>query len=112
VDVNALADVQAVKVDHQSVRNVVDGADEFDAVAHNVENAAAAQTRGALLAGERYRYGHGDLCPSADPHEVDMNRRVSDRVILDIARQGAMRVAVDPKVNHGGEESRLGDGAP
>jgi hypothetical protein len=45
-----------------------------------------------------------DLRAGADAHEIDMQRRVGDRMILDLARQRAMHRAVDRHIDDGREK--------
>ncbi len=74
-------------------------------MAHDVEDAAAAQ------AGERSWLmkctGTATVtwAPGADPHEIDMQRRVADRMVLHVARQRAQRRAVESEVDEAGEEA-------
>src|SRR5207248_11422375 len=46
----------------------------------------------------------GDLRTRPDPHEIDVQWRIADRMVLDIARQGAMRRPVDADVDERREE--------
>ena len=87
----------------------VDRADQLDAVAHDVEDAAAAQPERLLLVDEDDRHGDRDPGGRADAHEVDMQRLVGRRVELHVARQGALHRAVDREIDEGREEAAPGD---
>ena len=75
------------------------------AVAHDVEDAAAAQPRRLLLVDEDDRHRDGDLRPRPDPQEIDVQRRVGHRVVLHLARQCAVRRAVDADLDDVVEEA-------
>src|ERR1700758_3538059 len=48
---------------------------------------------------------------TAEPHEVDMQRRVGCGMVLHLARQGAVNDPVPPDVDQGGEETAVGESA-
>ncbi len=58
-----------------------------------------------------HRHRHGDLRAGADPHEIDMHRRVGHGVVLDIARQRAVRSAVDLDIDEMREKTLPREGA-
>ncbi len=83
---------------------LVHRADHLDAMAHDVENAAAAQPRRLFLIDKDDRHRDRDLRSRPDPLEVDMQRRVGYRVVLHLARQRAVRRAVDADLDNVVEE--------
>src|SRR5207249_7338647 len=52
------------------------------------------------------RHRDRDLSARPNPHEIDMQRSVADRMVLDIARQRAQRRAVEADVDERREQGR------
>jgi len=92
---NAVADVEPAETDGQVIGDPVDRAIQLNAVADDVEDAAAADPDRLLLVDKDD--GHGDRDPAGrgDAHEIDVQRLVGRRVILHLARQGALHRAID-----------------
>ena len=61
--------------------------------------------------GEDDRHGHRDPGIAADPHKVDMQRRVGCRMALHVARQGAVDDTVDRDIDQGREKTAVGQRA-
>src|SRR5205085_680796 len=99
MDVDAVADLEPIEIDNDPFGNVVDRADHVDLMADDVQNAAAAQPGGALVVDEDDRHRDGDLSAGADPQEIDVERRVGDRMVLHLARQGALARPVDLEID-------------
>ncbi len=102
---DAVADIEPVEIHDDPLGDVVDRADHLDAMPHDVENAAAAQPGGALVIDEHDRHRDGDLGAGADPQEIDMQWRIRYRMVLHIARQGAVRRTVELHVDQMREEA-------
>src|SRR5947209_19644094 len=98
MDVDAVADLEPVEIDDDPFGNVVDRADHVDLMADDVQNAAAAQPGGALVVDEDDRYRDGDLGAGADPQEIDMERRVGERMVWHLARQGPLARRVNLEI--------------
>ena len=75
-------------------------------MADDVQHAATLQTRRLLFVDEVDRHLDLDLHVLRDAQEVDMDGAVGHRMLLQLARQDAMRLAVDGDFIQVGEETR------
>ena len=74
-------------------------------MAHDVQRAAALDAGGCFLIGEVDRHRDLDDRALAEALEVDMNRKILERIELEIARDDAGLLAVDVEIEHGGQEA-------
>src|SRR5262249_50956224 len=103
-DVQRLADVEAGEVGRDDFRNLLDRADEFDGVAHDVKRAATLEARRFFGVDEFHRNGDADRRARRDALEVDMGQRVLQRIELEAARNDLMLRAVEFDVYQRGQE--------
>src|SRR5258708_21513819 len=101
---DAIADLHGGEIDGQRVGDGIDRAGDVDGMADDVEDAAAAQAGRAVLVDEADRYADSHLGAGTDAHEIDVQRRIADRVVLDLASQGAMHRPADRDVDDRREE--------
>ena len=76
----------------------------FDRVGHDVDRAAALHAGRLLGADDVDRNRDADERAFAEPHEIDMDRDVPDRIELEVARDHAVLRAVDLEVVKRGQE--------
>ena len=100
-----VADIEAGQVDVETLRDVVDAAMHLDRVTHHVEHAAATNAGALFFVDEGARHFDGDLSVGGDTQQVDMLRKLIDRVNLQIAGDHPFRFAVDLQIEDGREES-------
>jgi hypothetical protein len=103
-DVQRLADLEAGEVGFDEFRNLLDRANEFDGVAHDVERAAALDARRFFRVDEFHRNGDAQRRARRDALEVDMRQRVTQRIKLKAARNDLMLGAVEIDVDQRGQE--------
>src|SRR3954447_11848299 len=107
-DVQRVADVEAGEGGHELARDRVGRADQLDLAADDVQHAAAAQARAAVLVDEADRHREGQRGALGGTQEVDVQRVVGHRVELRLARQHADGAVAEVEVEHRVEEARVG----
>ena len=114
-NVQAVADFQAVQVALDIVGNVVGRAEHLDLMPDDVDHAAELQARRIFLAAEADRNRDPHARAGLEPHEIDMDRTVGDRIDLDGAGQDPHLLAADVQhhqgLEHGARVVQLAEGA-
>jgi hypothetical protein len=77
---DAVADLQALDVDDDGMRDLARLAHDIDVVAHDVEHAAALDAGRQPFVLEVHGHMHAHASLVGDAHEIDMNRHVGDRI--------------------------------
>ena len=99
-----VTDFERADIGLDVLRDALDAAFELDRVGNDVDGAAA------LHAGRTFRLhhvqGHADADGGAfaEPHEVDMDREVLDRIEVEVARNHAVLLAVEVDIDQRGQE--------
>src|SRR5712671_2698024 len=99
-----VADFQGADIGLDKLRNVVDRAFQVDGVGDDVDGAAA------LHAGRGFRVldvqGNADADGGAfaEPHEIDMDRKIAHRIEMEVARDHAVLFAFQIDVVNRGEK--------
>jgi hypothetical protein len=100
-----MADLEAGDVDVDRLRDRVGRAHHLDMVGHEVDRAATLHAGRLVGILDVHRDAHPDGRAFAEPQEIDMDRVVAHRVDLEVARDGAVLLAVDLDVADAGEEA-------
>ncbi len=90
-----VADLGALEVDRDEVRDRIGGNRELDLVTHDVEHATALDAGRLLFVDEVDRHIDGHERVLADAQEVDMDRKIADRIELIVLRQNLDLLAGD-----------------
>ena len=104
-EMDAVADIETGKIDHDGLRYGVDRAKHLNRVAHNVQHAAARQPNAIFFIDELASHFDGNLGRGTDPKEIDMLGHVGHRMQLDLARQHPFDAAIDLDFIDGRKES-------
>ena len=94
VPAHVVVEIQVREVGGEVFRDLVRVAVHLDRVAHHVQHAAALQAGAEAVVLEPHRNRDADGLAGCEALEVDVLRRVADRVELHVADQRARRVAV------------------
>ena len=104
---DGITDFQARKLENKLRRDVVGGAQHFDFVANDVQNAAGLQAGAFFFAFEYDRHGSGNFPLGVETQEIDMHRRIRNRMELHVTGQHAMFRACDLDVDQLDKELRV-----
>src|ERR1700687_2948200 len=100
-----VVDFQTADVGVDILRNVVDRAFQIDGVGDDVDGAAALDARRTFRVHDVQGNADADGRAFAEPHEIDMNRKIAHRIELEVARNHAVLVALEIDVVNRGEKS-------
>ena len=100
-----VADLETRDVDVDRFRDRVRRAHHLDVVGDDVDGAAALHAGRLVDVHHVHRDAHADRRTLAEAEEVDMDRIVAHRVDLEVARNGAVLLAVDLDVADADEEA-------
>src|SRR4249919_769516 len=99
-----MADLEPADIGFDELRNVIDRALQIDGVGDDVDGTAA------LHAGCRFRVldvqGNADADGRAfaEPHEIDVERKIAYRIEMEVARNHAVLLALQIDVVNRGEK--------
>ena len=102
---DAVADLASGDVSHEEFGDRLKRAHELDLVADDIEHAAAFQAFAFLMALEADLHRDRESRTRDVADEVDVKRRIGDRIDLNVTGQHSDHVAVDPEVVKAGEEA-------
>src|ERR1700684_11290 len=99
-----VADLQPADVGLDILRNVIDRTYEVDGVGDDVDGAAALHAGGGFRVLDVQGHADADGGAFAEPHEVDMERKITHRIEMEVARNHAVLLALEIDVVNRGEE--------
>src|SRR5665213_1082762 len=86
------------------LRNVVDRTFEVDGVGDDIDGAAALHAGRGFRVLDVQRHADADGRAFAEPHEVDMQRKIAHRIEMEVARNHAVLLALQIDVVNRGQE--------
>src|SRR6201746_281008 len=99
-----VADFQGADIGLDILRNVIDRAFEVDAVSDDVDGAAALHPRSRIRVGEVRGNADAGGGAFAEPHEIDMERKIAYGIEMEVARNHAVLLALEIDVVNRGEK--------
>ncbi len=99
-----VADLQAADVGLDILRDVIDRAFQIDGVGNDVDGAAALDAGRGLRVHDVQGNADADGGAFAEPHEIDMDRKITHRIEMEVARNHAVLLALEIDVVNRGEE--------
>ena len=103
-DVHRIVEVHAGEVDDDRFGDRLGRDDQLDAVQHEVDRAALLEAGRSVAVGHAHRHRDAHARARLEAEEVDVHRRVGDRVELVVARQHALLAALDVDLEDRGQE--------
>src|SRR5205823_573976 len=94
------------------LRDVVDRAFQIDGVGDDVDGAAALDAGCGFGLHDMQRHADADGRAFAEPHEIDMQRKVLDRIEMEVARDHAVLLPFEIDVVDRGQEAARQDALP
>src|SRR6266404_4327883 len=99
-----VANLQTADIGVDKLRNVIDRAFQVDGVGDDVDGAAALHARRAFRVHDMQGNADADGGAFAEPHEIDMERKIAHRIELEVARNHAVLTALEIDVVNRGEK--------
>ena len=99
-----VADLQTADIGVDILRNVIDRAFQVYGVGNDVDGAAALHARRTFRVHDMQGNADPDGGAFAEPHEIDMERKIAHRIELEVARNHAVLVALEIDVVNRGEK--------
>ena len=100
-----VADFQRADIGLDVLRNIVDRAFEIDAVGDDVDGAAALDAGRGFAVRDVQGNADADRRAFTEPHEIDMQREVTHRIEVEVARNHAVLLALEVDVVNRGQEA-------